>query len=324
MRECEAGERQHFLRGGRGADAHDAGGHTGRSHADDAGAWGEPVFLCGLFVRNEHCAGSVVDAAGVPGGHAAFRFDGPFEFGQRFQAGLTRVFVFVDDNRVTLLLRDGDGRNLCVKKAGFLGSDGFELRGQRHLVLVFAADLVVGGHVFCRFGHGVHTVFFFHQLVDKTPADGGVKNLRAAAEGALGLGHDKRRAAHALYAAGDHHCGFPSLDGARCRPDSVHARTAQAVDGGARRFKRQPGQQAGHARHVAVVFAGLIHTAIDDVGHRQPVDIGIARHQRLERDGAEVVGAHAGERATVAAEWGADGVANEGLMLGHGVFLVES
>ena len=49
----------------------------------------------------------------------------------------------------------------------------------------------------------------------------------------------------------------------------------------------------------------------------RPVDAGIARHQRLDRQRAEVVGADARQRAAVAAERGADGVADEGV-LGHG------
>ena len=47
-----------------------------------------------------------------------------------------------------------------------------------------------------------------HQLVDEAPADGGVVDRVAAAEGALGLGHHEGRAAHALDAAGDHQLGL--------------------------------------------------------------------------------------------------------------------
>ena len=71
-------------------------------------------------------------------------------------------------------------------------------------------------------------------------------------------------------------------------------------------------------RHIAVVFTGLIDAAVDHVGHRQPVDIRVARHQRLQRDGAQVIGAHAAERAAVTAEGCADGVADKGLV--HKVF----
>jgi len=42
------------------------------------------------------------------------------------------------------------------------------------------------------------------------------------------------------------------LDGARRRADRVHARAAQAVDGGAAHFGRQAGSSRRHARHVAL------------------------------------------------------------------------
>jgi hypothetical protein len=35
------------------------------------------------------------------------------------------------------------------------------------------------------------------------------------------------------------------------------------------------------------------------------------RHQRLDRNGSQVVGAHLGERAAKAADRGPDGIANE-------------
>ena len=54
---------------------------------------------------------------------------------------------------------------------------------------------------------------------------------------------------------------------------------------------RQAGQQQRHARDVAVVLAGLVGAAEDHVVDRLPIDAGIALHQRLQRDGAEIVGA---------------------------------
>jgi hypothetical protein len=63
------------------------------------------------------------------------------------------------------------------------------------------------------------------------------------AEGALGLGHHERRAAHALDAAGDHQPGFAGLDGARGAAHGIETGAAQAVDGGARHVQRQAGQQ---------------------------------------------------------------------------------
>jgi hypothetical protein len=40
-------------------------------------------------------------------------------------------------------------------------------------------------------------------------------------------------------------------------------------------LQRQAGQQAGHAGHVAVVFAGLVGAAVEHVGHGGPVHVGL-------------------------------------------------
>ena len=104
------------------------------------------------------------------------------------------------------------------------------------------------------------------------------------------------------------------LDGARRGADGVHARAAQPVQRGARNPDRQAGEQAGHARDVAVVLAGLVGAAEDHVGDRGPVDLGVARHQRTQRDRAQVVGSHARQGAAVAAEGGALRVADEGFV----------
>ena len=135
-----------------------------------------------------------------------------------------------------------------------------------------------------------------------------------AREGALGLGHHERCARHALDAAGDHQVGIARPDRARGGAQRVESRPAEPVDGRARHFQRQSGQQRAHARDVPVVFAGLVGAAVDHVGDGLPVDARVARHQRGQRNGAQVVGANAGERAAVAAEGGANGVADEGVL----------
>jgi hypothetical protein len=154
--------------------------------------------------------------------------------------------------------------------AGLLGSHGLELAGQGHAVLGFALDLELLGDVLGGLGHGVHAVLFLHQLVDEAPADGGVIDGVAAAEGAFGLGHDEGGAAHALHATGDHQPGLAGLDGARGRAHGVQAGAAQAVDGGAGHFQGQAREQAGHVGDVAVVFAGLVGAAVEHVGDGPP------------------------------------------------------
>ena len=128
--------------------------------------------------------------------------------------------------------------------------------------------------------------------IDEAPAQHGVLELHRAVERALGLAHDIGRAGHALDAARDHHVGLAELHGARRMAGGLETRTAQAIDRGARHLDRQAGQQARHARHVAVVLARLVDAAIDHVVDRAPIDIGIALHQRLDRMGGEIVDPH--------------------------------
>src|SRR5437879_13518024 len=74
---------------------------------------------------------------------------------------------------------------------------------------------------------------------------------------------------------------------------------------------RQSGEKQRHARHVAVVFPRLVDASVDHVVERGPVDRCVALHERLDRKGCEVVGADRRERATVAPEGRANGVADE-------------
>src|SRR6218665_29341 len=108
----------------------------------------------------------------------------------------------------------------------------------------------------------------------------------------------------------------PALEGARRGPDGIEPRATQAVDGAARNLQRQARQQAAHAGDVAVVFAGLVGAAKQHIGHGGPVNLRVARHQRAQGNGAEVVGAHRAEGTAIAAERCADRVANKGLVHG--------
>ena len=191
----------------------------------------------------------------------------------------------MDHHRIAFFLRDGDGANFGIEVTGFLRSHGLGLAGQSHAVLVFAVDFEIGRNVLRRLRHRVDPVFFFHQLIDKAPANRRVIDGVAAAKRALGFGHDKRCAAHALDAAGNHHAGFARFDRTRGSPHRVHAGTAQTVDGGARQIHGQTGQQTRHMRYVAVVLTGLVDAAVYQVGHGHPIDLGVAGHQGLKGNG---------------------------------------
>jgi hypothetical protein len=159
----------------------------------------------------------------------------------------------------------------------------------------------------------------FISLLTKRQPIGGVEHPVDAAEGALGLGHDEGRTGHALDPTGDQQLHLAALDGTRGDADGVHARAAQAVDRRPRHLEGQPGKEQRHAGDIAVVLAGLVGAAVDHVADGLPVDSGIAVHQRLQRHRAQVIGAHRCERAAIAAERGADRVAQESLWVHEGL-----
>ena len=100
---------------------------------------------------------------------------------------------------------------------------------------------------------------------------------------------------------------------ARGGADGVQTRAAQAVDGGTGHVNGQTGEQTAHVGHVAVVFTGLVGAAVEHIGHGGPIDLGVAGHQGAQGHSAQVIGAHAGQRAAVTAKGRTDGVANKSL-----------
>src|SRR6266446_6582829 len=84
-----------------------------------------------------------------------------------------------------------------------------------------------------------------------------------------------------------------------------------------RRLRVAPGTVSGRPasssaiRHVAVVLAGLVGAAEIDLIDLRPVELRMARHQRLDRGGRQIVGAHFGQRAAEAADRGSHGIADK-------------
>ncbi len=152
-----------------------------------------------------------------------------------------------------------------------------------------------------------------HVRVHEAPADRRVVDLGLAREGALGLAHHERRARHQLDAAGDHHLGLAGLDGAGRLADRVEPRAAQAVDRRAGDVVRQPREQGGHARDVAVVLAGLVGAAEDHVVDHLRRQVRRARQDLPDDERRQVVGADLGEGAAVAADRRADAGADIGV-----------
>ena len=81
-----------------------------------------------------------------------------------------------------------------------------------------------------------------------------------------------------------------------CRPDPHSRLTVWPRD-----VDRQAGEQPCHARHVAVVLAGLVGAAEDHVLDQVRLHAG-SLHRGLDRQRREVVRADRGERAAVAAD----------------------
>ena len=154
------------------------------------------------------------------------------------------------------------GHDFFGKHARRLRARGFLLAGERKLILVGAADVAFGGHVFGSLRHAFHTVGGLHFGVDEAPAHGGVFKDLAARKSAVGLAHHERRAAHALHAAGNQQMLLARFDGTRGSAHGIEAGAAQAVERDTAHALGQAGQKRGHARHVAVVFTGLVGAAV--------------------------------------------------------------
>ena len=184
-------------------------------------------------------------------------------------------------------------------------------------VLRLAGDAGHLGDVFRRLAHRFGAVELLHARVGVAPAQGGVVGGQVAKGiGAFGLGQRIGRARHALDAAGDEDLAFAAADGARRHVDRRQPGGAQPVDGHPGGFNGQPGQQGGHARHVAVVFAGLVGAAEVDLLDQPGVDSG-AVEQAADDECGQVVGAHFGQHAAQRSDRRADGIDDDGF--GHGV-----
>ena len=74
------------------------------------------------------------------------------------------------------------------------------------------------------------------------------------------------------------------------RVDRLEPGAAQAVDRQPADLDREAGEEQGHPRDVAVVLAGLVRAAEDDVLDERRVHAG-AIHEGAQDGGGEIVGA---------------------------------
>ena len=181
--------------------------------------------------------------------------------------------------RVALPLRDRDRHDLVGEAAGLDGRDGALLALERERVLVLARDAPALGDVLRGLAHRVRVVALGQARVDEAPAEGRVGHLaRAAIPGALGLELDVRGAGHRFDAAADEHVAVADRDGVGGRVDRLEAGPAQPVDGQAADLDREVRQEQRHPRDVAVVLAGLVGTAEDDVLDERRIEPGPVHH----------------------------------------------
>ena len=223
------------------------------------------------------------------------------------------MLVLVDLDRTGFAARNFDGHDLFGEVAAGGGLAGALLRAQRECVLILALDLKLLGDVLARFRHGIDAVLRFEHRIDEPPADGGVVNLRAARKRFAGLAHDKGRARHGFDAAGDGEIHLAGADRARRIADRIEPGSAKPIDGEAGHAFRQSGEQQRHARHVAIVFAGLVGAAEENFVETRPIGLRVARDECADRRGGEIVGADFRQRAAVAADGGARCIADENI-----------
>ncbi len=259
---------QQFLRGRCGPDAHHARRDAGRRHSDDPCAAAQAVLVRCLCIGEQQRARTVVDARCVAGRHRTVRAHDAFQLRERFERRFARMLVARDDQRIAFLLRNRDRDDFLGERAVLLRTRSLLLAAQREQILIGAADVVVDRDVLGRLRHRIDAIQLFHQRIDEAPADRRIVDVGLARECARGLAHHERRACHALDAARDHQARLPGLDRARSSADRIHPGAAQAVQRRAGHVGRQPREQRGHARDVAVVLTGLVRAAVDHVVDR--------------------------------------------------------
>ena len=174
---------------------------------------------------------------------------------------------------VALALRDRHRRDLLRQPAVGLRGDRLVLAAHREGVLVGARHLKILGDVLAGLRHGIDAVLLLHQRVDEAPADRRVVDLGVARKGApSAFGMTK--------GARDIDSTPPAIISSAS--PALMARAAMITASMPEPHSRlivvpghllgQAGQQQRHARDVAVVLAGLVGAAEDDVVDRLPVD----------------------------------------------------
>ena len=145
-----------------------------------------------------------------------------------------------------------------------------------------------------RLRHYVGTELCVQFLVDETPAHGRVIHRLCSTECTIGLADHKGGPGHALHAARDHQVAFTGANRIGTAAYSIESGAAESINRARRHFCRKPGQQAAHARDIAVVLTRLVGATEHHIVDRSPVDAGIPFHQCCNGQRRKIVSPNGG------------------------------
>ena len=290
--DLEARARENLPHGRDRADAHDPRIDARDRARDEAAERLGAQLLRALLARDHERGGAVVHAARIPRRHRpALAERRP----KRRELLERRVRP-----RMLVALDVADRNELVVEAPRLVRRGPAPLALERERVLILAGHRELLGHVLAGLAHRLEREHRLHLRIREPPAERRVPaRLRAAAERALGLRVDERRAGHRLGAARDEQIARPGANRVARPDDRREPGRAEPVHRDAGDLLGKAGEERGHARDVAVVLPRLVRGAEVDVldlvhGNSR------ARDRLLDHERREIVGPLAGEHASVA------------------------
>ena len=229
---------------------------------------------------------------GVAGGDRAIFLKGRRQPGETFQGGGRAVALVPIHRDVHAALRagflvhlehgGGHRRDFLRHPTRFLGPRVALLALQGVHVLHFARHLVAAGDHFGGVAHGHEDVWLF---LDEAL-------VRIGLAGGLPVAHGD-----GIHPAGHRHLGVAGSDLVGGDGDGLQAGGAETVDREARRGDGQARQHHRQPRQVAVLLAGVVGGADDDVFHFVRGDVRIPIQERVNEMRQHVIGSRQVEAA---------------------------
>ena len=193
----------------------------------DGGQRLKPEFfgLVGAAYDDGRCA--IVKGRRIAGGDGSIFFERTTKLAQAVRSHASpRVFVRVDDQRIALALRNGDGNNLALEVAR-VDRGGCLLLGRgSKLVLFFTADAILFHDVFRGDAHVVVI-----ESVPKAIGNHGVHHVPVThALTVAAVGQHVGSLAHAFLATGNHQLGITAANGLDRHMHRLQSRATYLVD----------------------------------------------------------------------------------------------